>query len=78
MADLATTLYLRDLSLLCAEEDIERIFEAWGPIVSMKLWRNLEGGEPTLHAFVKFSSTYKASRALQQMNGTAFVGKPLR
>ncbi len=78
--DLATTLFLGDLSVICDEIKLFESFSRFGVIESVQL-RQSDHDPQRAHlgfGFIKFVTRDSAERALQEMNGYFFLGRAMR
>ncbi len=78
--DLATTLFLGDLAVICDENKLYDLFRRFGIIESIQLKKS-DRDPQRAHlgfGFIKFSSRDSAERALQEMNGYFFLGRSMR
>jgi polyadenylate-binding protein len=72
-----TNLYLKNLSDEATEEQVNTEFGKYGPITSTKIMFDDATGRSRGFGFVCFSNAEDASRAIAEMNGKLFQGKPL-
>jgi RNA recognition motif-containing protein len=79
-ADLATTLFLGDLSILCDEVKLYGLFCRFGVIESVQLKKS-DRDPQRAHlgfGFIKFAIRDCAAKAIQEMNGYFFLGRAMR
>ncbi|KAJ3695450.1 hypothetical protein LUZ60_000827 [Juncus effusus] len=69
-------LYLKNLDDEITDEQLKELFDEFGTITSCKVMRD-QNGISKGSAFVAFSTTEEASKALAEMNGKMVSGKPL-
>jgi RNA recognition motif-containing protein len=72
------TLFLGDLSLFCAEKDIEDAFRRFGQMVEVRIQRSKETARALSYGFIEFSEPAFAEAALSSMNNFVLKGRPLR
>lgn len=73
-----TSLFIGDLPKFCSEADLEQLFAGFGPILDVKIKRNSNTGKTLSYGFVTFSSEAIAAKALEQLDGSMFLGRKLR
>jgi RNA recognition motif-containing protein len=73
-----TSLFVGDLPKFCNEMDLEQLFAGFGPIIDVKIKRNINTGKTLSYGFVTFSSEASAAEALRRTDGTMFYGRKLR
>ncbi len=79
-ADLTTTLFLGDLSVICDEINLSQLFSRFGGVESVQLKKS-DRDPQRAHlgfGFIKFANRDSAERALQEMNGYFFLGRAMR
>ncbi len=78
--DLASTLFVGDLSVICSEINLYELFSRFGVIESVQLKKSdRDPQRPHLgFGFIKFSTRESAARALQEMNGYFFLDRSMR
>ncbi|EDQ87268.1 uncharacterized protein MONBRDRAFT_33438 [Monosiga brevicollis MX1] len=70
-------LYIKNFSEDVTEDELRKMFEAYGTIVSVRVVKDRDG-QSRQFGFVLFSSEEEATRAIQEMNGRMTAdGKPL-
>ena len=72
------SLFVGDLPKYCTESDLAIIFDAYQPILEIKIKRNDQTGKTLSYGFVTFISEEVASRALRNIDGALFCGRKLR
>lgn len=70
-------LFVRNLSFSCTEQDLQALFESFGPLEEVHLSLSRESKRPKGYAYVKFVDANAAFRAFQQLDGTIFQGRLL-
>ncbi len=78
--DLATTLFLGDLAVICDETKVYELFRRFGVVESVQLKKS-DRDPQRAHlgfGFIKFATRESAERALQEMNGHFFLGRAMR
>jgi RNA recognition motif-containing protein len=73
-----TSLFVGDLPKFCSENDLEQLFVSYGPILDLKIKRNVNTGKTLSYGFVTLSSERLASEALKNLDGAMFLGRKLR
>eukprot|EP01112_Ceratiomyxa_fruticulosa_P023452 TRINITY_DN895_c0_g3_i1.p1 TRINITY_DN895_c0_g3~~TRINITY_DN895_c0_g3_i1.p1 ORF type:complete len:652 (-),score=129.41 TRINITY_DN895_c0_g3_i1:105-2060(-) len=69
-------LYLKNIADTVDDDQLRREFERFGVVTSAKVMRD-EKGNSKGFGFVCFSSSNEATKAVTEMNGNLFSGKPL-
>jgi RNA recognition motif-containing protein len=64
-------IYIGNIALNTTEQDIRDIFSEYGEIISVKLKQSKGFG------FVEMVSDNEAKKAISELNGKSFLGKPL-
>ena len=72
-----TKLYVGNLPFTVTEEAVRTLFAPHGSVEKISLINDRETGCPRGFGFVEMSNA-DASRAMQQLNGTDFEGRPLK
>jgi RNA recognition motif-containing protein len=72
-----TTIYVGNLPFSATEDEIRGLFEKHGKVESVKLVTDRETGRARGFGFVDMEAG-EAQTAIQQMNGFALAGRPLR
>jgi len=72
-----TKIYVGNLPFSTTENEIRELFSQYGTVESMSLVTDRETGQLRGFGFVEMSRA-DASRAIQNLNGKALGGRPLR
>ena len=70
--------YVGNLSFKTAEADLEDLFKGCGEITKVNLIRDRETGRSRGFAFVEFTDSSNAQKAVDEVNGQEFQGRQLR
>lgn len=71
------SIFCGDLSFFCTDADLYQLFEAIGPVKSAIVRRSRQ--HETLHyGFVHMETLEDSLRAIQELNGSKFLGRKLR
>ncbi len=70
-------LYIGNIPFKAAEENIRDIFAQAGQVSSIDLVTDARTGKPKGFAFVVMASEEEAQRAIETLNGTELLGRPL-
>lgn len=73
-----TSLFVGDLPKFCSEQDLEQLFQPFGPVLDAKIKRNVNTGKTLSYGFVTLSSEAAATEALKALDGAMFSGRKLR
>ena len=74
---MATKLYVGNLSFDTTENDLRRLFEAFGTVTSCNLIMDKMTDKSRGFAFVELSSPAEAAKAIAEMNGKDVGGRAL-
>lgn len=72
-----TKIYVGNLPFSATEDEIRTLFGQYGTVESVSLITDRDTGRPRGFGFVEMSRA-DASRAIQNLNGKALGGRPLR
>ncbi|KAJ3053272.1 hypothetical protein HK097_004664 [Rhizophlyctis rosea] len=72
------TVFVGNLSWSARHDDLRRLFEAYGPLESVRLMTERETGRSRGFGFVTFAEDTNADKAMQELDGKDFHGRPLR
>ncbi|KAH9553067.1 hypothetical protein CY35_09G100300 [Sphagnum magellanicum] len=74
----STSLYVGDLERSVSEAQLYEIFSQIGPVVSIRVCRDIITKRSLGYSYVNYSSAQDASRALELLNFNPVNGKPIR
>lgn len=72
-----TKLYVGNLPFTATEDSVRTLFSAHGTVEKVSLINDRDTGRPRGFGFIEMSNA-DASRAMQQLNGKDFDGRPLK
>lgn len=78
MSFVNTSLFVGDLPKFCSESDLEQFFAPFGPVLDVKIKRNVNTGKTLSYGFVTLSNEAIAAEALSATDGAMFLGRKLR
>eukprot|EP00249_Psilotum_nudum_P023760 c28976_g2_i1 orf=372-2312(+) len=74
----STSLYVGDLDPSVSEAQLYEIFNQLGPVLSIRVCRDLITRKSLGYAYVNYNSAQDASRAVEMLNFNPVNGKPMR
>ncbi|CBZ23893.1 putative RNA-binding protein [Leishmania mexicana MHOM/GT/2001/U1103] len=72
-----TNLFVRKLASAVTEDDMRKLFEQYGTIMSFALMRDIHTGESLGTAFVRYSTHDEARAAMAALDGRELYGRPI-
>lgn len=76
-SDMATKLYVGNLSFSTTEGDLRQLFESCGPVASCNMITDKFTGKSRGFAFVEMTSSADAEKAIAELHGKDCDGRPL-
>ena len=70
-------IYVGNLSLNTSETDLQKAFEAYGPVESVKIIKDFATGYSKGFGFVEMSSSEDANEAIKNLNSSTLDGNAL-
>jgi cold-inducible RNA-binding protein len=74
---MGTRLYVGNISFKATEENVRGLFAEIGEVVSLKLITDARTGKMKGFAFVEMASDGEARKAIEALNGTLLLDRPL-
>lgn len=74
-------LYVANINFQASEQDLSNHFNSIGPVKSVKLIYSREEGRQNFHrgfGFVEYENESDATEALNQLNNSELVGRPIK
>jgi RNA recognition motif-containing protein len=75
---MSNKLYVGNLSFDAGENDLQELFASQGEVVSAKVITDRETGRPRGFGFVEMAQAEDAQKAIENLNGKDFMGRPLK
>ena len=69
--------YVANLPSQVGEPELKALFSKAGSVMSVKIVKDRQTGQPRGFAFVEMSTQWEARRAVSMLNRTDFMGKNL-
>jgi cold-inducible RNA-binding protein len=69
--------YVANLPAQASEPEIKTLFACAGDVMSVKIVKDFQTGQPRGFAFVEMSTQWEARRAVSMLNKKEFLGKEL-
>ncbi len=73
-----TKIYVGNLSAQTTEPDLKTLFSQAGDVISAKIVKDHQSGQPRGFAFIEMSTRREAQKAVSMLNKRAFMGKELQ
>lgn len=70
-------IFIGNLSREATDEDLKKLFEAFGEVTSANIIKEKFGGQPRGFGFVEMPAKAAAQNAITELNGKEFMGRPL-
>ncbi|MDX1921295.1 MAG: RNA-binding protein [Candidatus Caenarcaniphilales bacterium] len=70
--------YVGNLAFSVTEDELRKIFEDCGTVVSVKIITDRDTGRSKGFAFIEMSSPQEAVESINRLNGANYSGRPLR
>ena len=70
-------LYVGNISYQATEEDLKELFSKSGEVESVKIITDMNTGTPRGFGFVEMATSEDAQKAIESLNGTAFMDRTL-
>lgn len=70
-------IYVGNISFKATEEDLRELFSQNGEVVSVKILTDTHTGRPKGFGFVEMATGEEAARAIEALNGKAFMERTL-
>ena len=71
-------IYVGNLPHASTEESVQKLFEQFGKVDSVKIIKDKFSGEPRGFCFVEMPNAEEASQAISNLDNTEFEGRRLR
>ncbi|MBI1807403.1 MAG: RNA-binding protein [Ignavibacteria bacterium] len=68
-------IYVKNLPLQITNDDLRKLFEAYGNVVSVEIITNIRTGEAKDYGFVVMGSEEEAMNAISSLDGKEWIGK---
>lgn len=70
-------MYVSNLGFHTTEDDLRKLFEAFGQVSSAKIITDHETGKPRGFGFVEMPSSTEGSQAMEKLNGKELEGRAM-
>ncbi|MDH4211559.1 MAG: RNA-binding protein [candidate division WOR-3 bacterium] len=70
-------IYVGNLSRDTTDNDLQKAFEAFGQVLSVRIVKDKFGGQPRGFGFVDMPNNKEAQAAIDGLNGKVFMGQAL-
>ena len=71
-------IYCGNLSYDIAEEDLQQLFEEFGPVVRTNIIKDRDTGNPKGFGFVEMENQADGQKAIEDLDGTPVKGRDIR
>ncbi len=71
-------IYVGNLSAQTTEPDLKTLFSQAGDVISVKIVKDHQSGQPRGFAFIEMSTRREAQKAVSMLNKRAFMEKELQ
>ena len=71
-------IYVGNIHYDLSEEELQKIFGEYGEVTSVKVIRDRDTGRPKGFGFVELEDDDAGNKAIEELNGTEVMGRPLR
>ncbi|MBN1356596.1 RNA-binding protein [bacterium] len=71
-------IYVGNLSYSTTDEDLQRLFETYGKVLSARVIVDRSSGRSKGFGFVEMEDREEAENAIKETNGTEFMGRAIR
>lgn len=71
-------IYVGNLNYSISEEELKKVFSAYGEVVSVKLINDKMTGRPKGFGFVEMSDDRAANTAIDELNGSDLKGRNMK
>ncbi len=75
---MTSKVYVGNLPFETTDSDLQELFGAHGPVTSAKVITDRETGQPRGFGFVEMEQSGDAQKAIENLNGREFKGRPLK
>ncbi len=71
-------MYIGNLSYDISEEELQKLFEEYGEVTTVKIIKDKETGRAKGFGFVEMPEKEQANRALSELNGREVLGRNIK
>ncbi len=71
-------IYCGNLSYDISEDDLQQLFEEFGPVVRVNIIKDRDTGNPKGFGFVEMENQADGEKAIEDLDGTPVKGRDLR
>lgn len=75
---MSNKIYIGNLSYRVSEDELQNLLSQFGQLTSVSLVKDRFSGQSKGFAFAEFDSSEAMNKAIEELDGADFLGRPLR
>ena len=75
---MSNKIYIGNLSYRVSEDELQNLLSQFGQLASVSLVKDRFSGQSKGFAFAEFDSSEAMNKAIEELDGADFLGRPLR